>query len=166
MKKGRDLDLHEDLHLQEQLWTVERVGWTLMAAALVAGFLGAFGEGPLSRHITSDDKSLAVEYVRFGHYKSPLELQVQVDASSARQGRLSIGLDYKFLGRIRITGITPQPMTEELDTGGVNFAFPVHSEEGSVFITISYEPQYVGTLTGRVRLGDGSEVSIGQFIYP
>jgi hypothetical protein len=166
MKKARDLEVHEDLHLQEQFWTVERVGWTLMAAALVAGLLGAFGEGLLSRHTKSDDKSLAVEYVRFGHYKSPLQLQIQVLASNARQGRLSIGLDYTFLGRILITRITPQPVTEELDAGGLNFAFPVHNEEGSIFITISYEPQYVGTLTGRVSLGDGSEVSIRQFIYP
>jgi hypothetical protein len=166
MKRGRNLEIQEDLHLQEKIWTIERIGWTLMAGALVAGLLGAFDEGPLSRRTQSDNRSFTVEYVRFGHYKTPLELEVYTSAGEARDGRVSIELDYEFLSRIQITRITPRPITEALTSRGVMFSFPADDEEGSFLITIAYEPKYVGNLVAKVSLRDTSQLSVTQFIYP
>jgi len=84
LKRIGDLDINQDLAFQRRSWSLQRIGWGLIALVLIAALLGLFGHGPLSE-ATTDDPSLPIRlaYERFGRFGSPLVLRIRVEPAAA-----------------------------------------------------------------------------------
>ena len=97
----RDLELVQDLALEEREWTIQRIGWLLMALVVVSALLGLFGAGPLSsRVIASRDGRFKLEYDRFERYQSPSRLLVQLRANG--QAKARIWLSRNFIESVKV----------------------------------------------------------------
>ena len=109
-----DVSVNEDLDFQRREWTVQRIAWLVEAAVIVAALLGLLGNGPLSKASISDPTgSLFVEYSRFGHWESPLRIEITVQPRAGHLTRLSINRPY--LDQMRVESITPQPVSQSAD---------------------------------------------------
>ena len=42
------MELQEDLHLHEKGWIIQRIGWAVLFAVIIAGIIGVFGNGWVS----------------------------------------------------------------------------------------------------------------------
>ena len=102
MIQRRDIDVQDDLRFTRGSWTVERVGWGLLAAFLVAGFLGLLGPGLFSR--ATAHGPLTVEYERFSRLQNEEEIRVRL-----LPGTRSLWVENRFLAAVRITSVTPEP---------------------------------------------------------
>jgi hypothetical protein len=58
------MEVNADIEFQRRVWRVQRIGWLIIAAVIVAALLGVFGGGPLSRAAVQGD-GLRLEYERF-----------------------------------------------------------------------------------------------------
>ena len=86
------LEVHEDMRLVRRSWVVQRIGWGVMAALLLAALLGLFGTGPLSRATaTAPGGAVTLDYDRFGRYLGPATLLIRVGPGAAPGGVRSIG---------------------------------------------------------------------------
>lgn len=165
MKIG-NVEIDQDLEFQRRMWRAERIGWAVMAILLLCAALGMFGHGALSRTMALKGDLLTVEYQRFGRYQAPMEMRVYLSAGSSQD--LFFQLDRVFLMNVQITSIFPKPVTEQPIYDGVQFLFsPTRVKgEGSLVVTISYQPKQMGLLKAAVRGEETTSLSVTQFIYP
>ena len=165
MKIG-NVEIDQDLEFQHRMWRAERIGWAVMAILLLCAALGMFGHGALSRTMALKGDLLTVEYQRFGRYQAPMEMRVYLSAGSSQD--LFFQLDRVFLMNVQITSIFPKPVTEQPIYDGVQFLFsPTRVKgEGSLVVTISYQPKQMGLLKAAVRGEETTSLSVTQFIYP
>jgi hypothetical protein len=163
--KSGELEINQDLQFQRRMWNAERIGWSAMAMLLTGALLGLFGNGPLSG-TTGSDGSLIVEYQRFGRHQAPLQLRVHVQAGLAKDDSLSFQLDRAFVSDVQITRITPKPDVEQPISNGIRFIWSSNVKDGSLIVTVSYQPEHIGLLTSKVSVGNAASLSIRQFIYP
>ncbi len=167
MKIG-NVEIDQDLEFQQRMWRAERIGWAVMAILLLCAALGMFGHGALSRTMALKGDLLTVEYQRFGRYQAPMEMRVYLSAGSSQDHPLFFQLDRVFLMNVQITSIFPKPVTEQPIYDGVQFLFsPTRVKgEGSLVVTISYQPKQMGLLKAAVRGEETTSLSVTQFIYP
>ncbi|MBX3300654.1 MAG: hypothetical protein KF693_00405 [Nitrospira sp.] len=165
MVRNGDLEINEDLQFQRRMWKVERMGWSAMAILLIGALLGLFGNGPVS-WTTASGESLFVEYQRFGRYQAPLQLRLHLQAGLVKDDILSFYLDRAFLADVQITRVTPKPVVEQPISDGIRFIWSSNAKDGSMLVTVSYQPEHIGLLTSRMGVGDAASLSIRQFIFP
>lgn len=166
MANNGELEIDQDLQFQRRMWRIERVGWGAMAIILICAVMGLFGNGPLSRTTTQTGELFAVEYQRFGRYQAPMEMRLHLLAGFTKDDSLFFQLDRTFLSHVQIARITPQPALEQPTSDGIRFIYPVRVQDGSILVTISYQPEQIGMLKATLRADDTSPLSIRQFIYP
>jgi hypothetical protein len=163
-KQVGSLQIDQDLEYQRREWVFERVGWIIVALLLLAGLLGVFGGGPLSRdEITAGP--LTLEYDRLARERAPAELQIETDAGAATDGQLALWLNRAFLDKVDVVSVIPEPveMTMALDRVTYHFAVPADQPATIVF---QLQPEEPGNVAGRLGLVDGEAVAFTQFIYP
>jgi hypothetical protein len=165
MANNGELEIDQDLQFQRRMWRTERVGWGAMAILLICAVMGLFGNGPLSRMTAQTGELLTVEYQRFGRYQAPMEMRLYL-AGFTKDHSLFFQLDHTFLSHVQITRITPQPALEEPTPDGIGFIYPVRVQDGSILVTISYQPEQIGMLKATLMADETSPLSIRQFIYP
>lgn len=165
MAESRELEINQDLEFQRRMWKAERIGWSAMAMLLVGALLGLFGNGPLS-WTTASDESLMVEYQRFGRHQAPLQLRVHLQADLVKDDMLFFQFDRAFLADVQLTRITPKPVAEQPISDGIRFVWSSSAKDGSMLVTVSYQPEHIGLLTPRLSVSNAASLSIRQFIYP
>ena len=160
------LQIAEDVTFQQRMWKVERVGWCVIAAVVVAALCGAFGGSWLGRTtVSGSDGRLALEYDRLWRVRSPTSLKVDVRSpSDGERARIWIARDY--IGSMSITEITPQPVRVEGDAERVVFEFATTDEASAIGIVFRVEPQRAWRLQGALGLDGGYELHFSQFIFP
>jgi hypothetical protein len=161
-----DLELDQDLVYLRREWKLMRVGWVVLALAVVAALLGLFGGGPLSdRSVADPDAALLVEYQRFVRYGSleTVRVHVAADATPRKELRLWLGQDY--LDRVLVKQVSPHPDRVEAGAGRQVFVFHVADVGRPATVTFHLEPEKAGRLQGRVGLDGGPQVEFGQFAY-
>jgi hypothetical protein len=166
-----DLDVDQDLELQRHMWAVQRVGWVVMAAAVLAAVLGLFGgAGPLSKTSVGDpDAPLSIEeYERFSRFGMPTTLRVHLDPARESGGEVRLSVSREYLESVQIQSVTPQPRSVAAGPDWLTYVFDVTSGPGQpTAVTFNLQPDRVGLLEGRVRLeGPRGELEFGQFVYP
>ncbi len=118
------LQLHEDLAHERREWKLQRVGWALMALALLAAVLGLFGHGPLSETASaSADGALTVRHQRFERYQAPSEYDIGALPALAAGGVLVLRVEPALLARIEIERFEPAPQQVRADGEALLFAF-------------------------------------------
>src|SRR5688500_4047586 len=100
MAGNEQLDLQEDPKFQETEWRLQRLGWVIWAALIVAALLGLLGPGPLSNAESSTpDGLLTVSYEMFLHYHHPTQLEISLSPSIHNDDSARIQVSRSLLDR-------------------------------------------------------------------
>jgi hypothetical protein len=117
-KSVNKLPLKDEIDLHRKGWIVQRIGWALMFAFLVAAILGLFGEGPLSKKKIQAG-NINVEYERFCRYEHGMEIRLQSDAENIS----TVSIPQTYLKSFRVGIIVPEPAKQIAATGSVQYQF-------------------------------------------
>ncbi|HJQ78735.1 MAG TPA: hypothetical protein VJ828_02210 [Lacipirellulaceae bacterium] len=167
MSQTRILDVQHDDSFQKSEWRIQRVGWAVWIAIVIAALAGLLGTGPLSHaDSTASDESLSVQYDRFLHYHKPAVLEVLVNSRARDDQPLRLKVSQSFLDSIQILRIEPEPVEQSLSADGVVYTFPQDGASQLRKILVHFEFEDFGMCKGRVELIGGGSVSFQQFVYP
>ncbi len=160
-----DLEHDRDLRFQRREWAIQRGGWLVMMAIIVAALIGLLGAGPLSS-ATAGAGPLQLEYSRFERRHAPSELEVSLASSAVSQDQVDVWLSSDYLARIEITSIVPEP--EEVSEAGDRVVYRFSTDDQVETSTILFALEYddPGHTTGRMGLIDGPELTFRQVVYP
>lgn len=174
------LDLDADPLYQERMWTIERIGWALMAAVLFGAAGGLFGHGPLSdtvivasasggqSHTASDAPVTRITFDRYLRLDSPSVIRISEmsapDAGREGERTLSLWLSVDYLTAVELGHMTPRPDAEQVDAGGVTYRF--HIRDGAATILVPFKAVRIGRVSGSARLDGAPSVPLGHFVYP
>lgn len=162
-----DLEIYQDLAFEERAAWWQRAGWLVLTLVLLAGLLGLFGDGPLSRAgAGAPDGPLRVEYDRFGRLLGETELRVQLGAGTARDGTVRLWLERDYLDRMRPRRIAPEPEGVEAGPDRLIYTFRVADAGAPAQIIFTLEPAALGAGGAHLGLVDGPTVRLDQLIYP
>lgn len=156
-KSVNKLPLEDEIDLHRKGWIVQRIGWVLMFAFLMAAMLGFFGEGPLSKkHIQAG--SINIEYERFCRYEHGMEIRLE----SAGENISSVSIPQAYLKNFRVSTIVPEPEKQVATAGLVQYQF-----EGSQnnIVTFYLDPVDRKTVEGIFQVNN-HPFTIKQTIYP
>ncbi len=160
-----DLERDRDLRFQRREWTVQRGGWLVMVAIIVAALIGLLGAGPLSS-TTVESGPLQLNYSRFERRHAPTALEVSVASSAASQDQVEVWISADYLARIEITSIMPEPEEVIVTDDRAIYRFSIDDQAQRPTILIALEHDDPGLSTGRIGMIDGSELTFWQFVYP
>lgn len=165
-RSGHDpLALSKVMPHHRAAWRVERVGWAVMALAVIAALLGIFGGGPMSR-VHAGGGGVAVEYQRFQRASAENDYRFDVDAALVRDGRLRLRLDQALLDDMELESIIPEPEAVVAGNGHTEFVFLAASTGGQARVRFRFRPATFGRRAGRVEVPGAPPVAIDQIIYP
>jgi hypothetical protein len=156
MIRHRDLQLSDDLAFTRRSWVVERIGWAVLGALLIAGFFGLLGPGLLSG--VKEAGPLTVEYDRFERRENENELRVRL-APGAR----SLWVENSYLDGVRLEKVQPEPSRVASEAGWTVFTF---EGEEDVEARLEISPRSIGRLEGRFGPSKDQAVRVRQFVFP
>jgi hypothetical protein len=157
------LELHLDERIQHSVWRLQRVGWVLIVAFLLAALLGLFGTGPLSRS-SAQSGGLKLEYERTARATSPTTLVIH--GPSDGQGVFRLWLERSLLEKNEVEHVTPEPERAEFSSERVTYTFRTVVPGEPVRAEFELKPKSAGKV--RARLGEvgGGEVQLEQLVFP
>ncbi|MFN3596136.1 MAG: hypothetical protein ACK41D_02560 [Rubricoccaceae bacterium] len=159
---GDDLHVAEDLRYERAARGVERaarLGLGLVVLLAVAGF---FGSGPLSA-ASSPSGPARVHYERFARLDTPIVVRIVLE--TAPRDTVVAWLPVDYSGAMRLVATVPEPASVRAAGAYVRYAFL--ALPGEPFAArFEVRPRVVGRVTGSVRVEDGPEARLRQFIYP
>lgn len=160
-----DLEIRQSARFTQREWLLERVGWAVLAAFVVAGLIGAFGWGPLTTvTAVSEDGTLTVEYQTVGHHEADDSVRILVASDAAVDGKVTVELTGPWVSGVDVSSVTPAPSTEYAITEGVALEFDV--EPGAeTQVTIIYRASGYWGIDAHATVGDES-VHFSQFVLP
>ena len=160
-----DLERDRDLLFQRREWTIQRIGWLVMAVIIVAALIGLLGAGPLSS-TAAEAGPLQLQYSRFERRHAPTELEVSVASSTIDQEQVEVWFSSDYLSRIEITSIMPEPEEVMVTDDRAIYRFSIDDQAQRATILIALEHDDPGITTGRIGMIDGPELTFSQFVYP
>ena len=167
LKRIGDVEINQDLDFQRRCWTVQRIGWIVMALLVLSALLGLFGRGLFSHAVVRDPSiPLSVEYERFGRYQSPLTLSLHLNPGVSRDGKVGLWFSQDFLRDVQIQSIVPQPDRAELSQSGTIYLFGLAQPNQGGDVIVHFEAQAIGALSGKVGLTESRSIAFTQWIYP
>ncbi len=166
-KRGRSLEIHEDMDFQRRTWAVERAGWVGMALLVLASLLGLLGPGPLSSATAVDPTSgLWLEYDRCVRCEAPAKLRVQLGPAAAKDGKVRLWLSRPYLDAVRVEQVTPEPELVEAGAGRLTYVFRAAEADGPLAVTFSLKPERAGYHPAEMGLDGSPPLRFGQLVYP
>lgn len=161
------LEIPEDPDFERAEWRVERLGFGVIFAVVLAATLGFFGGGgPFASAVRGDrDGPLWVEHDRFQRYGASTRLRVHADPTLIRDGVLPIAVDRSYLAGTELTGVTPEPSRIEVGDEAIVFSFVTREAAGRVLVQFDLQPHRRGVQRGRVSV-DTLTVEFRAFVYP
>lgn len=153
------MEINTDYEFQRRVWSAQRAGWVVIAGVIVAGALGLFGKGLLSR-TSAEGSGLRLEYERFGRVEHPMRLRFLLSES---RPDATIALRRAYLEAFRIEKVTPEPAEVRAEGSWFRFRF---AGSGPLTATFDLIPLELGPLAGAAQVGTSDGISFRQFIYP
>jgi hypothetical protein len=154
---GMEIDEGLDFHIKA--WKIQPIAWSVIGLFVLAGVLGLFGTGLLSKTSKQQGK-VVIKYERFFRFGTPMKLEVR-DGTGAPETKIIFPTAY--LSRFSIQSIVPQPDETEISGGLMTYSFNSGTPGRQVFFYL--EPQQPGTSEGAVRVNK-EQIYLSQFIYP
>lgn len=158
-----DLELEDHSRFQRREWRAERFGWAAITLFVVAGFLGAFGTGPLS-WTTAAAGAIAVDLDRVTHHEADDSIVLHLDTDAAAGDLVTVELTGDWPSAVDIQGISPEPTEQRLIPGGLVLELTVE-EPGVHEVTVTFRAQQYGPVEGQVTVG-ADTVSFRQLVMP
>lgn len=159
----RTYPIRDEIAFQRKSWRLERLGWFGLVLLMLLTLLGVFSKGPLStRHISSADGTLHVEYQRFLRHGAHSRLIVT--ARSAPSGSAVLQFSAQLLEAFTLEGIHPEPQSSASRQGGLLLESRADAQ-GGVTLYLALRPEALGPVEHSISL-NGQTVQFVQFIYP
>jgi hypothetical protein len=160
-----DLERERDLLFQHREWTIQRGGWLVMMAIIIAALIGLLGGGPLSS-ATAEAGPLQLQFSRFERRHAPTELEVTLTSSAVSQDQVEVWISTDYLAGAEITSIVPEPeeVSETEDQLVYRFSIDDQTQTPTILFALEYDDP--GLTTGRMGVTDGPELTFWQFVYP
>lgn len=166
-KNARGLQLDQDPRFQRRSWYVERMGWTIMALAVIAALAGLFGTGPLSGARSASERGdLAVEYQRFARAKAPVMLRLEFSEQVARRGQVRLWIARGYLEAMKVEHILPEPEKVEVAGERLVYVFAVSAAGDPGSVSFRLKPDGFGMVRGSAGVEGGGEVRFRHLVYP
>src|SRR4051812_25622561 len=126
-----DMEISHDLGFHQRAWTVQRVGWGILALLGVAALLGLLGSGPLA-HGAAGSRSgpLWLEYDRFAHVEADSMLQVHMDPGPGNGGAAALAVSRDYFDHVQLEEVAPPPLRVELGPHQLTYVFAVADAGG------------------------------------
>lgn len=152
------LELDEHLKLHEKGWVIQRVGWIIMLLLVLAGAMGVFGSGIVSKQ-SPVIGGITVEYERFFRYEAEMKILVQSSAEPVT----SISFPQTYLKDFRIVRFVPDPHHNQSTPEDVVYFF----QGGQNQIVSAYLiPKDYGSVKGQMKVNQRHVIHLAHFIYP
>jgi hypothetical protein len=151
------LQLDERLDLHEKGWVIQRVGWVIIFAIMLAGLLGLFGEGLFSQKTVSNGGT-KVEYERFFRYET--EMKIKFESGTHIR---TISFPQEYLKDFRIVRFEPEPFSNNTSHNEVIYNF---LPEQNLIVSIYLIPKSYGFISGTWKVNGTSNFNLNHFIYP
>lgn len=152
------LELDEDIVMHEKGWVVQRIGWALMMLTILAGALGLFGEGVISKQQPKLGE-LRAEYDKFFRYETEMKIVIESPASDIS----TISLPQAYLKKFRMVRFVPDPLDNITNSEDVVFNFQGTQNH---IVTIYMVPKSYGTINANMRVNSLDPIQLSHFIYP
>jgi hypothetical protein len=122
-----------------------------------------FGSGPLAaRKIPSADGSVTLQYPRFARARAPAHIVLEPHGAVGNE--LAVHLDQALAAGLRVTSISPKPVSSGPDATGVVYLFAL-APAATGTIDFQLQPETPGVLRGNIGL-NGANQSVTQIIWP
>lgn len=157
--------IREDLRFQKVMWSIERMGWLVMAAIVAAAMIGLLG-GPTTRQETRDASGrVHVEYQHFQRHLDPTAMRLKIDTQGQSLFELTIGKELAQSFEFR--SVVPEPIETQAHEGGLLMKFAASSDNTMpAEIVIVGIPDRPGRVSGGIGLFGETPAPIDIFIYP
>jgi hypothetical protein len=165
LKRVGDLEITQDLDFQQKEWKVERIGWVIIALFILAGFIGLFGQGPLSG-TKSENGPVSVRYQRIERWMAISSHQIWVQPEGVSSNELRLLVSRNLLEAFRIHWITPEPDRVEFLDDALIYVFTVASANQPLLVTFHHQTERPGYFRGYIGIEDGELVEVSHFIFP
>ena len=122
------LDLDSDRSFQEKWWVIERIGWLIMLAIVLAALAGLTGRGgPLaSAEVEAGD--VRVTYPRVARWQTAAEMTVEFPAQRMGSGEILLPSD--FVSLFSVESVSPQPSRVVVRPEGMLYEFELDGVSG------------------------------------
>ena len=164
--KVGSIQVNQDLKFQSRQWTVQRVGWAVMALVVLAAVVGVFGNGPLANATArSSDGAYQVEYARFARHRAPTSIRVVLQ-QGAVGSEARIAIDRGYADGMQVEQVYPEPESVEVGGNEVVYTFKLAAEGTATTVDFSALYEDMGRNGGTIALEVHPPVRLSQFVYP
>lgn len=156
----------DDIEFHRRSWRLQRIGQGLVAAIVVAGSVGFFGGGGISRGRISDPAHrIDVSYERIVRAHSPFAIRVTIAPELVRDGEAAIWLANGLFAGVRIENLTPRPLREEFAAQRVVYHFAA-AGDGPMTAVFWFDASGAGRRHSRMGVVGGPEVELDRWVMP
>ncbi|MET0391129.1 MAG: hypothetical protein ABW321_34475, partial [Polyangiales bacterium] len=113
------IQLQEHPARERRAEIAQRFGLGAMALVVLVALLGGFGPGPLGVEVARTSAGLRVEYDHFVRVEAPATLKLHLPAGSHE-----FVLDQRWLERVHVENVTPEPVRVTSIDGGLRYTMP------------------------------------------
>ncbi len=153
-----DLELNEEIKLHEKGWVIQRVGWVILLLVVLAGAVGVFGSGFLSKR-SPVAGGIKVEYERFFRYETEMKILVQ----SSAEPITTISFPQSYLKDFRLIRFVPEPHYNQSTPADVLYYFQGGQNQ---IVSVYLIPKDYGPVKGDMRVNNNHIIHLDHFIYP
>ena len=141
--------------------TVQRIGVALLTVFVLAGAIGAFGDGPLARARTGSHTRLA--YDRFGRTTALTKLVISIETAAADGQPVRFSIERAFLEDLESLEVRPPDAFKTLDEA--SGWFEVAARGGRGYVELHYRPDRPGVFQTLITPEAAEPARMWQLIY-
>jgi hypothetical protein len=162
-----DLETPDRLSHHRWEWSIERVGWVVMALILAAALLGLAGPGPLShRTVANSDGSLSVEYYAAERYEAPGKLLITLHPKEGDAKPVQLAISRSFTDETTSEQIVPRPVAMESIDDNLVLTFRAGDLAQNGRVIYQYQYDSFGSFKYQIGIVGHEPVQVSQFVYP
>ena len=162
-KKGRTIEIEEDLAFQRKEWFWQRVGIVLLSLFVLAALLGVTGAGgPLANGDIADPSGrIRVEYARIVRREAVTELRIHLQSDPP--GFIQFWIDAPYLEFVNVISIEPEPQTSTVENE--RHVYTVRAGSSGVTVALETKHARAGRFQGSIGIVNGPSVRFSQFSW-
>lgn len=165
-RKQHGIQINEDLAHQRLEWRLERIGWAVMALLVLAGLLGLFGYGPVSRASAGDAATLSLDYDRFQRASAPSEYRFSASPALSGDGEVRLRFDGGLMDQVELDSVLPEPREVRAGPGYTEFAFATDGGDQPAEIVFQFRQATFGHVRGHVTAQGAPPLLVDQYVLP
>lgn len=152
------MDLDERPALHQKGWKIQPIGKALVLLIMLAGLLGLFGNGWLSKQWLLQGRT-QIKFERFYRRNSDMKLEV---AAAGVAGRSAISFPLGYIKNFEVVKIVPEPERSFVRDGQLWYVFEAEQNLQADFYLRASK---AGSIAGSVFVNE-ENIPIHHFIYP